>query len=82
MRKLIEVTRKDIRQGKRWASRSCPVALAIQRQTGEDCLVKNACIVAQGKFLPIKSPRSVSRFVRRFDAGKRCQPFRFYLKYP
>lgn len=82
MRELITVSSGDIRQGKRWRAQSCPVALALQRQLGDVFMVSGSVIRVLGSGLKINSPRSVRRFVKRFDKGCPCKPFRFYLKHP
>lgn len=80
---IIEVTSKDIRKGVKEESKSCPVALALNRETGFNDFRVNPASITRG--FPFSTryyhvPRSVKRFVHWFDDGKKVQPFRFILR--
>jgi hypothetical protein len=79
---LIEVTKRDILRGRRQATDACPVARALKRALGLECepSVEEGRIRVFGRCY--KAPRSVTRFVRRFDklGHAQVQPFRFRLE--
>lgn len=74
----IQVTEKHIKRGKRKCAWRCPVALALQDVLDGPFLVGKDCIYAGRN--PYACPKSVSRFVMRFDSGKLVKPFTFVLK--
>lgn len=84
MNKLIKVRRKHIEAVDRsflYGSNNCPVALAFKDAGYKDAVVCTAYQIFLGKPAKmIRSPRSVSRFVNRFDDGKKVKPFNFILK--
>lgn len=86
MRKLIKVTQRDINSTKKnYDSDSCPVARAIQRELGDRVCVEHSyyrdAITIEFGGLELVAPRSVSRFVKKFDnKGKKAvKPINFYL---
>lgn len=89
MKKLISVTQKDIDTGIRISCINCPVATALTRDTGSLCEVfqthpnQDCELWCHRPGIPIKAisaPRSVNRFVKRFDRGLPVKPFRFYFE--
>lgn len=81
MRKLIKVTQKHINKGKPSKSCLCPVALACQDTFG--ILNVNVILgIIDVGCNPLRSPRSVDRFIKKFDKhGKKAvKPFNFYLE--
>ena len=82
MKKLIKVTQKHINKGCKYAENGCPIALALAEALGTpkvaagDLGIKIAGTVYE-------SPRSVARFVSKFDKlGKKgVKPFNFILDY-
>ena len=84
MRTLITVNRKDIAFGKKYFNdpdreQLCPVAMAISRMTKEVCVEVKRDSILVGNRRPRAMPRSVIRFIRRFDAKESVKPFKFYL---
>ena len=85
MKQVIEVTQKHINKGCKDEPYRCPVALAIKDKTQEGIAVYNNSF-SDGIYGPLhneyKYPRSVRRFVAKFDAlGKKAvKPFRFILE--
>lgn len=82
---IIKVTEEHIKRGKRYKGLQCPVALAIKEQLGYKALV---CGVSVDFLLPnrmgqlsVTVPRSVQRFIKKFDAEGRsaAKPFNFTL---
>jgi hypothetical protein len=82
--KKIQVTKKDIRSGDPGFSRSCPVALAVIRTYPDAVAVRvfKELVRIDTRYMihSVLNPRSVQRFVRRFDKGKKVQPFNFLMK--
>jgi len=75
---IISVTKKHIRRGIAGDARRCPVGLAIGEMVSDPCLcVRRSCTWVNG--LTIFNPRSVRRFITRFDYGRWVRPFRFRL---
>lgn len=76
---IIKVRQKHIDEGVRKTAGSCPVAKALDEQT--DCdynYVYNHSIKYNGR--NVHMPRSVQRFVKKFDSGRPVKPFNFILK--
>ena len=85
MRKLIQVKRRDIDGGCRNHSATCPVALAILRQTEFTPQVGTKIVdLYKGNSLEGFSdlPIRAQRFIRNFDIKgyKAVRPFNFYLE--
>lgn len=85
MLKKISVTKKHISKGKPESCARCPVALALKEQAfnndydtvdvgGESIWAK-----AGSAYSVRKLPRSVVRFINRFDQKKKVKPFNFML---
>jgi len=83
---IVHVKKRHIKFGEPSCSSRCPVALAINVVDGFN---KEVLVSPKDKDLRggIKignkhyhAPRSVERFVNRFDKGKPVKPFNFKLK--
>jgi hypothetical protein len=89
---IIRVTDKHIREGRLQSlafyrsplavespCKTCPIAQAIHEQTR----YVNAMVDTDGIFTnggnTAHFPRSVARFIRRFDRGEKVKPFNFKL---
>lgn len=91
MRRLISVTKQNIRDGEssRWGDGKtdpceCPVARAIRESLGYTVAAYGAGVYCQRWEQSVPAPRSVRRFIRRFDVGgpRAVKPFSFYLTLP
>ena len=77
----VTVTQADIANGHRHSGLHCPVANALSRVTGQNWHV------AAGSLSPCVGedyegedvPKTVRRFIRRFDAMNAVKPFSFVL---
>jgi ribosomal protein L31 len=78
---LIEVTQKDINSGCRRNTMRCPVAKALKRYVRVP-LVGSSHIFfnTENTRQIMDTPRSVMRFIKKFDANKPVKPFKFYLR--
>lgn len=77
----IQVTSDDIKNGNRTFI-TCPVSLALNRETKKECIVDRHTIAIYDKYLNVASycsPKSVFDFIRDFDDGLEVQPFEFDL---
>lgn len=78
---LVEVTQQDINKGLPKIVGACAVALAVQRAYG----VPTAWIgplrigTKGGENGTHDTPPSVDRWIQRFDAGERVEPFSFNI---
>lgn len=90
MRKLIHVTQEHIKAARTdagYTGHTCPVARAVEdaglsnngTRVTEDSIQLNYYDFNSQR---ISAPRSVRRFVNRFDQGKPVQPFNFYVAVP
>jgi hypothetical protein len=90
---IVEVKKKHIKNGKPEDCHLCPVALAIKDKLKikqvENVEVAGHEIIYIYKDeqedtwqddYEYKCPRSVRRFVKKFDEGKDVKPFKFILK--
>lgn len=90
MRKLIHVTKEHIKAARTdagYTSFSCPVARAVESAGLSNNGTRVTVSSIQLNYYDFNSqrvpaPRSVRRFVNRFDQGKPVQPFNFYLVVP
>lgn len=76
----VTVTKKDICNGKKYHSSSCPIARAVRRASGQRILsIGTDCfrVGSSGKDNPL--PIVARRFIGKFDGGKRVKPFSFVL---
>jgi hypothetical protein len=86
---IFKVTQYRIRNGTRMNTRKCPVAATITAQlnnnhfaivdTNEIEIFKRS---SQSSVLNVTAPRSVVRFVDKFDDAKSVKPFIFRLVLP
>ncbi len=83
MRKVINVTAKDIAKGKPNVPTCCPIALAAKRTFGR-------CISVGQLYMGIfdgthygrtKLPPEAHKFVTRFDAHLSVEPFKFTVEF-
>lgn len=75
----VNVTARDIQNGKAGSCDLCPVALALQRHKGFDHATVGTGTVWNGT-AGFYLPRRAIRFVDGFDTGKRVRPFKFDLE--
>ncbi len=78
---IINVTQEDIDQGQPHKSRTCPVALAIQRATNiENIEVGHiGCAILIKRYITF--PDGVQNFIQKFDNKLPVDPFSFELDY-
>ncbi len=74
---IIEVTQDDIDKGEPRACLSCPVTLALNRITGEECHVGSYIRIPN--FGTFNYPGQVIEFINNFDMGRPVNPFSFEL---
>lgn len=81
---VVEVTQEDIEKGDRQNESSCPVARAVRRTGFPDAQVGaiswKPTLTETYHANPL--PKSVRRFIERFDHGKPVSPARFRLAVP
>lgn len=83
MRKKIHVTAEDIELGTPYSVDSCPIALAIRRETGIAGAVGRETVRVRVRFdRIIRLPRAATRFIPRFDSYREVKPFNFFLEVP
>lgn len=77
----IEVTKVDIKNGKRNKFNTCPVALAFRRKTKRKRVIvkSNAIYDGNGRHTLCFLPKKAGRFIERFDNGKSVRPISFYV---
>ena len=76
----VEVTAKDIANGKRMQFLTCPVARAIRRATGKKWWVRTKsthCNDGNSVMLSAK----VCKWISRFDGGHAVNPFSFTIRF-
>jgi hypothetical protein len=76
----IDVTADDIRRGRRDDALACPVALALDRATGEPWGVDPKIMIEATYGRMAGTPPEVASFVCDFDAGREVAPFSFDLE--
>jgi hypothetical protein len=86
MFKRITVSQRSIREGTPDDCSTCPVALALKkafkgRVNDVNVDDKFICLDIDGDYVVVKSPRSVTRFVKAFDEGRNVRSFSFNLKF-
>ena len=81
MKLKIKVTQEDINNGEPCETMSCPVALALSRQLNlfNPVYVSYSYFSTDNKYVYL--PRSVKRFIHRFDSGEEVKPFNFIINY-
>lgn len=76
----VEVSRQDIERGRPRQVWCCPIALALERQTGRSFAILNDEIEDdQSRTYPL--PIEAQEFVARFDQGHLVDPITFELLY-
>lgn len=87
----IEVTQRHIDDGQPMMCGSCPVALAIQEKTGLACVVYGTFIAIGSRvdgngfyrylaeYFRFDTPKTVAKFIERYDDGLLVKPFKFRL---
>jgi len=88
----VDVTAEDIAQGRPTSSESCAIALATRRAintdraayfgVGSSAVVVVAKVGGHSERYVILLPDKATRFVLRFDAGERIEPFSFEIEIP
>ena len=80
MKVKVEVTAKDIKNGRRCDPNACPIALAAKRAT------KGRIIRALDNFFRLNdestlphSLKRVAKFIQNFDSSKPVKPFSFTI---
>ena len=73
----IQVTGKDIKNGKRGDCNKCPIALAVGRKTGGWASVSDDILTLRGVY---SVPEEVNYFTEDFDHGKKVKPFSFVMR--
>lgn len=76
----INVTKRDIKNGKPGARFSCPIALSATRKTGQCVIVDEGYIEIQGVSMAL--PAKAKAFVHAFDLGKPVKPIKFPVRVP
>lgn len=80
-RMLIEVTQDDINSGRERNSDLCPVAKALGRYVKLPSVgLWHIFYNTENKLKIANMPRSVMRFIKKFDNNKPVKPFKFYLR--
>lgn len=77
----VNVTARDIREGKAGQCCLCPIARAVKRHKGWDLAMVGLGLVwrcnrPETAILPI----AALQFLRRFDRGRKVRPFKFDLE--
>lgn len=93
MKTLISVNEEHIRNGVPETIDTCPIALAIKEKLGQDIktvITENYLgydIYGESSFFGTKldriechQPRSVKKFISKFDKMRTGKPFKFWLK--
>lgn len=75
----IEVTAEDIERGVLADCTECPVALAVERATGDQAHVYDGSVTLTSDCVYTSLPDDVNRRIRAYDAGESMVPFSFEL---
>lgn len=78
----VEVTKEHIKEGSPGVASCCPIARAVRVLGLESPRVYPDGIYFGDYYCRqlVRLPRSASRFVNAFDAGKKVKPFNFFLE--
>ena len=84
----IQVTDKDINNGRKYSTANCPIALAIRRTVkdrqktswGANIISVTPAFISFGDNVDLKVSRSAKRFMNEFDKGGDVKAFNFILK--
>lgn len=84
MKKLISVKSHHIKEGRKGSPLNCPIALALKEQEifSDPVVGKDEIHLVRGiTFVTYRMPRSAKRFIKKFDASKKVNPFNFVLDF-
>lgn len=79
----IDVTQEDINRGKKGSILSCPIALAVKRQTGLHVVhaycgaVEYSLAPREGKWMRGDYPKEVQDWVMAYDSFRHVLPISF-----
>ena len=75
----IHVTQEDIDHGRRRSCTNCPVALALERITGEmwEVGLLSAWKLLEKSYPSKTLPKKAHKFILAFDEGRKTKPFSF-----
>lgn len=73
----ISVTQEDIDYGIPGSCLHCPVAIALERYTGDTCEVWGGGAVNLKDLSTIDLPEKVNEFIQDFDEGNPVHPLEF-----
>ena len=77
---IIKVTQHDIDNGKRRSPNCCPIALSMQRRTGQNVEVDFETVrFGHHRGFPIT--RKMEIWMSEFDAGLPVEPTAFFVDY-
>ncbi len=80
----IHVTQKHIDKGIKNNCLKCPVALALYEYSKMLCdnitVIHQLSILYSNRIEYYHMPKSIIRFIRKFDTNKKVKPFNFVLK--
>jgi hypothetical protein len=79
----VQVTQRHIDKGEKNDCNYCPVGIAMRESTGCYVVVtQQAAAFTHDKYgtFAEKMPKSVERFIERYDRGESVKPFQFRLK--
>jgi hypothetical protein len=75
---IIQVTKDDIKNGKRLNDCQCPIALAFKRNGFESVKVTRHFVELEG--FDFELPFEAENFVKDFDNKKNVEPFQFKVE--
>lgn len=78
----VKVTQEDINAGRRKSCGGCPLALALSRALGRECVVGPVCWWIDGDDTKdcVRLGRDEYNFRVKFDDGFHVAPFTFYVE--
>lgn len=81
MKVKIEITKSDIKKGKKQQIDSCPIALAIKRKlkARNICVSDGVAFNLEGNEYWVDLPNKASYFIDNFDDGLKVKPFSFIM---
>ena len=78
MKKLINITQNDIKEGVQSSPTMCPIARAVRRALKPNDIYVDSMNVIIGRKVFLL-PHAVTNFIQGYDIGLRVQPFKFTL---
>ncbi len=78
----VDVSKHDVRLGRRMSFTGCPVARSLSRSLNQRVWVSGLEILCDRGPAYIPTPERVKRFIERFDAQNPVKPFTFTLNVP